>query len=84
MNTFVIYDCDKRRNLLITQSARKAKEMISVGTKAEVWNDDALIETIYVKNLGKINKYIEMQKEYIAKKQMYAERKNKRRRKYEV
>lgn len=79
MNTFVVYDCSKRKNILITQSARKAKEMIFVGAKIEVWNDDALIETMYVKNIGKIEKYIDLQKEYIARKQMQAEQRNRRR-----
>jgi hypothetical protein len=77
MNIFVVYDCNKRKNILITPSARKAKDKFYIGAKIEVWNDGICIETIYLKTISKIYKYINMQKQYIGKKQAEAERRNK-------
>lgn len=79
MNVFVVYDCKMRKNIAITQSARKARDRLYVGAKIEVWNDNKLIETIYVKNIRKIDKYIGLQKQYIGIKQAKAEERNKRR-----
>ena len=67
-NVFVIYNCKKRKNVLITSSARKAKSELRTG-----------IKTIYARYPKKMNRYIGLQKEYIAKKQLNAELKNKRR-----
>ena len=78
-NVFVIYNCKKRKNVLITSSARKAKSELRTGIKIEVWNESGIIETIYARYPKKMNRYISLQKEYIAKKQLNAELKNKRR-----
>lgn len=78
-NTFIVYDCKMRKNILVTSSARKAKKTIYVGSKIEVWNDNKCVETIYNRNIGKINKYVSIEKQYIAEKQHKAELKNKRR-----
>lgn len=82
-NTFLVYDCKKRKNLLITSSARKAKNKLCVGTKIEVWNDNSCIEVIYAKDIKNLGKYINLEKEYIGSKQSAAELKNKRRKNYE-
>ena len=81
MHTFVIVDCEYRKNTLVTNSARKAKEKLyigsSIGSRIEVWNNNGiLIETIYFRNINKICKYIRFEKEYIGKKQAEAEQRN--------
>ena len=85
-NTFVVIDYKKRKNLLVTSSAKKANELLKVGTKIEVWNENELIEVIhfakskYSKDF--IWRYILKEKEYIGKKQRQAELRNKRRKNY--
>ena len=79
MNTFVVYNCKKRKNILITQSARKAKYQLCTGIKIEVWSGNELIETIYARKSNSMNKYITMQKQHIREKQTKAEEKNQRR-----
>ena len=78
-NTFVVYHCEKRKNLLVTSSARKAKAAIYKGLKVQVWNENEHIETIYVRTIEKFDKYINEEKQYIANKQTKAERRNKMR-----
>lgn len=78
-NTFVIYDCKRRKNLLITSSARKAKGELRVGVKVEVWNENTFIEKIYFKTRRNLEKYVSEEKRYIAMKQAKAEQRNKRR-----
>lgn len=81
-NTFVVYDCKRRHNLLVTSSARKAKSEMCKGIKVEVWNENTHIETIYNKHLNRIDKYITLEKQYIAKKQMKATQRNQRRKQH--
>lgn len=81
-NTFVVYDCKKRHNLLVTSSARKAKSEMYKGIKVEVWNENVHIETIYNKHLNRIDKYISLEKQYIAQKQMKATQRNQRRKQH--
>lgn len=78
-NTFVVIDCKKRKNLLVTSSARKAKAEMHIGVKIEVWNENTYIETIYNRILKNIDKYITMEKQFIAEKQRKATERNKRR-----
>lgn len=78
-NTFVVYNCKKRKNLLVTSSARKANGELHVGIKIEVWNENTHIETIYFRTARNLNKYIDKEKQYIAAKQAKAELRNKRR-----
>lgn len=79
-NTFIIYDCKRRKNVLVTSSARKAKNTIYVGSKIEVWNGNVLIEIIYKRTIDKINKYISLEKQYIASKQTKAALRNENKR----
>ena len=80
MHTFVVVDCEYRKNVFVTNSARKAKEKLCIGLKIEVWSSNGtLYETIYFRNINKICKYIRLEKEYIGKKQAKAERRNKMR-----
>ena len=78
-NTFVVYDCKKRKNVLVTSSARKAKRELHTGVKVEVWSENTLVEIIYAKFLKSIDKYVSLEKQYIANKQAEAELRNKRR-----
>ena len=78
-NTFVVYDCKKRKNLLVTSSARKAKKELHVGVKIEVWNENMHIEKIYFKTRMNLEKYISEEKQYITNKQVKSELRNKRR-----
>ena len=80
-NTFVVYDCKKRKPILITSSARKAKNMLHTGFKVEIWNDNACVETVYTKQTINLNKYVSLEREYIAHKQSKAKSKNDKRRK---
>lgn len=79
-NTFVVCDCRKHKNILVTSSARKAKEKLCTGIKVEVWNGNTHIETIYSRKAKDIYKYIELEKRYIAKKQANAQIRNDQRR----
>ena len=81
-NTFVVYDCKRRKNLLVTSSARKAKGELHVGIKVEVWNENVHMETVYARTMRGLDKYIQEEKQYIAKKQAKAELRNKRRKGY--
>lgn len=81
-NTFVVYDCERRKNLLVTSSARKAKSKLHIGIKIEVWNENTFIENIYFKSRKNLEKYIIEEKQYIAMKQQRAEQLNKRRKGY--
>lgn len=78
-NTFIVYDCKKRKNILVTSSARKAKRLLKTGIKIEIWSQNILMNVIYLKNANDINEYVGIEKQYIAKKQANAELKNKRR-----
>lgn len=79
-STFVVCDCRRRKNLLVTSSARKAKGELCVGIKVEVWNENTHIETIYSRKAKDLDKYITLEKQYIAKKQANAQRRNEQRR----
>ena len=81
-NTFVVYNCKGRKNLLVTSSARKARGELHVGIKIEVWNENTFKEKIYFRTRKNLDKYIREEREYIAKKQATAELKNKRRKGY--
>ena len=61
-NTFVVYNCKERKNLLVTSSARKAKGELHIGIKIEVWNENVLIEKIYFKTQRNLEKYINKEK----------------------
>ena len=78
-NTFGLVDTKTRKILLITSSARKCKKAFSKGHRIEVWNGNALVKTIYNKNLSEIDEYTQLEKSYIAEKQRKAEARNKRR-----
>lgn len=79
-NTFQLVDTKSRKTLLTTSSARKCKRELQTGRRVDVWNGNELVETIYAKNIDDLNKYVRMEKEYIAQKQAQATLRNQRRR----
>ena len=44
---FSIYDCNKRKTILVTHSALTAKQYLKTGFKVEVWNGQKLLQTLY-------------------------------------
>lgn len=79
-NTFVVVDCGKRKPILVTSSARKANDALSVGKRVEVWNCNKLVERIYNNEKGMMIPYVSAEKEFIRNKQKTAEKTNKMRR----
>ena len=83
-NTFLVVDCKTRRPLLNTSSARKASRLLQTGVRVEVWNNNAIVETIYERDRrlegNPLRPYIEKEREYIRDKQARAEKRNAARR----
>ncbi len=80
---FVVIDCKKRRPILATPSARKATgtlRNVKSGLRIEVWDDHACVAIAYPKDLYKLNPYVQLEKQYIGRKQRKAEERNKHRR----
>jgi hypothetical protein len=81
-NVFVVIDCKKRKPILATPSARKATgtlKNVKSGLRVEVWDDHACVTIAYPKNLYKLDPYVQLEKQYIGRKQKQAEKRNKRR-----
>lgn len=83
-NTFLVVDCKTRKPILTTSSARKAYKELKTGVRIEVWNNNNLVERIHEadkkKETNPLAPYIELEREYIGRKQAAAEQRNKRRR----
>jgi len=79
-NTFVVVDCNSKKIILTTSSARKARQELYVGRRIEVWNDNLQVKKIYQRNKEELNSYVKIEKEYIGRKQREAEQRNKARR----
>lgn len=81
-NTFLVVDCNTRRPILTTSSARKAYKELRTGIRIEVWNNNILVERIYEadRSNNPMSAYIRAEREYIGRKQAQAELRNKRRR----
>jgi ribosomal 50S subunit-recycling heat shock protein len=78
-NTFLVIDCNSRKTLLNTSSARKASKELKTGVRIEVWNNNELVTKIYEADRKPLEPYIQAEREYIRKKQAAAERRNKAR-----
>jgi REP element-mobilizing transposase RayT len=82
-NTFVVVNCKTRKPVIATSSARKAYKELQTGIRVEVWNNNVMIERIYESDKYRegnpMKPYIDMEREYIRKKQEMAEQRNKRR-----
>ena len=82
-NTFVVVNCLTRKPIITTSSTRKAYRELTKGVRIEVWNNNVLIKRIYERDKKRegnpMKPYIEMEREYIRKKQERATFKNQRR-----
>lgn len=82
-NTFVVVNCSTRKPVITTSSARKAYRELQTGIRIEVWSNNVLIERIYESDKKRegnpMHPYIDMEKEYIRKKQEMATLRNQRR-----
>ncbi len=83
-NTFLVVDCNTRRPILTTSSARKARSELRTGVRVEVWNNNTLVERIYEadkrREADPLAPYVEAEREYIRQKQAKAEARNRARR----
>lgn len=79
-NTFLVMST-KGKPLLVTSSARKARQLLEPGVRIEVWSQNVKAETIYTRTDYLLGKYVTAEKEYIRAKQEAAERRNRKRRK---
>lgn len=75
-NTFLVVDCYTGKSVLVTSSARKAKEHLAKGVRIEVLNNNQNIETIYSSSKNPLGAYIETEKKYTEQRQRRAERRN--------
>lgn len=79
-NTFIVHQTKGGKTVLVTSSARKAKQLLTTGIRIEVWCENRKTETIYKKTQALLDKYISAEKAYIREKQAKAEQRNKLRR----
>ncbi len=79
-NTFIAQETKGGKTMLVTSSARKVKQLLTSGTRIEVWSNNIKTETIYTKTCNQLDKYIEAERQYIRVKQAKAEKRNKARR----
>ena len=76
-NTFLVIST-KGKPLLVTSSARKARNLLQTGVRVEVWSGNALTEKLYHRTRHGLDKYVTAEREYIREKQAAAERRNKK------
>ena len=79
-NTFTVQTTKNGRLLLVTSSARKAKQMLSPGLRVEVCSENRKVATVYTGTKAKLDIYIAAEREYIGAKQAAAEARNRLRR----
>lgn len=79
-NTFLVLST-KGKPLLVTSSARKARQHLQVGVRVEVWSENSKKEIIYNRTRRVLDKYVTAEKDYIRNKQKTAEMRNRKRRK---
>lgn len=78
--SFVVMDTNKRENVLVTQSARKAAAALEKGRRIEIWRDGIMVMKVLSYEEGLMRDYIEDERRYIAEKQRRHEERNARRR----
>ena len=82
-NTFVVVNCSTHKIIITTSSARKAYKELRKGVRIEVWSNNVLVKRIYERDKKRegnpMKPYIDIEKEYIRKKQERATRRNHRR-----
>lgn len=75
-NTFAVVECKHGKILLITSSARKALELMDVGKRIEVWNNNQRFASITYKVKDRMRPFVRMEKNYIKNKQDRANKRN--------
>ena len=82
-NTFLVVDCNTRKPIITTSSARKARKELRTGVRIEVWNNNMLVKRIYEADrrngTDPLSPYVALEREYIRRKQAKAEARNKAR-----
>lgn len=80
-NTFVVSECKTNRVLLVTSSARKARNEFRTGRRIEVWSCNRKVKrvTVRCKERHPLQLYLDAEREFIGMKQHRAEERNKRR-----
>ncbi len=82
-NTFLVVDCNTRKPIITTSSARKARKELRTGVRIEVWNNNMLVKRIYEADrrdgTDPLSPYVAMEREYIRRKQAKAEARNRAR-----
>lgn len=78
--SFVVMDTNKRKNVLVTQSARKAAAALEKGRRIEIWYNGSMLMKVLSYEEGLMRDYIEDEKRHIAEKQRRHEERNARRR----
>ena len=77
-NTFIVVNCNTRKPILTTSSAKKSYNTLDKGYRVEIWNNNELVKIIYNKNKKtEFEPYIALEKEYHRQKQLNAEQRNK-------
>ena len=79
-NTFVVQKTNGGKTVLVTSSARKAHNLLTTGTRIEVWSDNRKIVSIYKRTSSLLKPYIQQERDYIRAKQEAAEQRHKQRR----
>ena len=79
-NTFIVQETKGGKPLLVTSSARKAKQMLTTGIRVEVWSDNQKVEVIHTRTKTRFDIYTAAEREYIRNKQAAAEQRNRLRR----
>lgn len=78
-NTFVVCNSRTGKTILVTSSARKARNELRLGRRIEVWNGNRQEHKIIWRNRERIKPYIQAERDYIGRRQLAAEMKNKAR-----
>jgi hypothetical protein len=81
-NTFTVQLTKNGRLLLVTSSARKAKQTLSPGLRVEIWSENRKVATVYTRTKAKLDTYIAAERDHIRAKQAAAEARNQLRRAY--
>lgn len=78
--SFVVMDTNKRKNVMVTQSARKAAAALEKGRRIEIWRDGIMVMKVLSYEEKLMDDYIKSEKRRIAEKQRRHEERNARRR----
>lgn len=68
-NTFAVVESRHGKILMITSSARKARSLLSVGKRIEVWNNNEKHTSITNRTRDKMRDFVKLEKDYIRQKQ---------------